>query len=314
MSEADGPPPVPPGTTSAAGAATPAGPRFAWFDGIVEGRLGDADAVRGAAARANASGFGRMDVGVEGGRFSVLMDDATVPASRMSDENRRLFAAALAEIAGASSGSVESTLRCTEVFRDEVRETLFLPESGAIRALTRTRPVAPGDLLRSPEAPAPAPSMGRGRLAVVLAALLVAFGIIAWAGGWVDRLFAADSRALVVETGPFADFVDVAVEKSWGEYEVTLRRGKGFPVERGRLDELRAKAATPADRAAIDIVAQGGQLWVRLLDASGRSLAASRTELRPLVAGADRSVEVALPGRITAARVRLDLDAGPEFK
>ena len=314
MDDADGPPPVPSSATSPPNAGGSGEPRFAWFDGIVEGRLGDAAVMRDAAARANASGFGRMDVGVDGGRFSVLMDDATVPASRMNDENRRLFAAALTEIAGASAGPVESTLRCTEVFRDEVRETLFLPDQGAIRALTRTRPVGPADLRRSPDAPAPPPSMGRGRLAIVAALLLVVFGLVAWMSGWVYRLLAAKSEALVVDTGPFADYVDVSVEQSWGDYKITLRRGKGFPVESGRLAELRAKAATPADRAAVDIVAQGGRLWLRLLDPQGRSLAASSAELRPLVTDADRTVEVELPGRITAARVRLDLDAGPEFK
>src|SRR5262247_1440797 len=115
----------------------PAEPRFAWFDGIVEGRLGDASLVRDAASRANAVGFGRMDVGVDGGRFSVLMSEDTVRARWMTDENRRLFANTLAEIAAASAGPVESTLRCTEVFRHEVRETLFLAEGASIRALTR---------------------------------------------------------------------------------------------------------------------------------------------------------------------------------
>src|SRR4051812_4968194 len=95
-------------------------PRFAWFDGIVEGRVGDVASVRAAVERANATGFGRMDVGVDGGRFSVLMDDATVPASRMTDENRCALAGALNEIAVASAGPIESTLRCTEVFQDEV--------------------------------------------------------------------------------------------------------------------------------------------------------------------------------------------------
>src|ERR1700733_4318395 len=90
-------------------------PRFAWFDGIVEGRLGDASAVRAAAERTNRAGLGRMDVGVDGGRFSLLMDDATVPAARMTDENRRALAVALNEIAAAAEGPVESTLRCTEV-------------------------------------------------------------------------------------------------------------------------------------------------------------------------------------------------------
>lgn len=289
-------------------------PRFAWFDGIVEGRLGDAAAVRDAASRANATGFGRMDVGVDGGRFSVLMDDTTVPASRMTDANRGALANALSEIAGASAGPVESTLRCTEVFRNEVRETLFLAEGGAIRALTRTRPVTEADNFRNPESPAPPPSMGRGRLAVVLALFLVAFGIVAWTSGWVDRLLAAKSGAIRIETGPFADFIDVEVAKSWGVYEVKLRRGPGFPVANERLAELRAKASTPAERAALDVVAQGGEIWLRLEDEEGHGLAAAQTDLRPLVSGPDRTADAELPGRITAARVRLSLDAGPEFK
>lgn len=300
-------PPVPP-------RLDPGEPRFAWFDGIFEGRLGDAEAVRAAAARSNATGFGRMDVGVDGGRFSVLMDDSTVPASRMNDENRRLLANALAEMASASAGPVESTLRCTEVFRNEVRETLFLPEGGRIRALTRTRPVTDADLFRSDAAPAPPPSMGRGRLAVVLLMLLIAFGVAAWASGWVDRLLSAKSEELRIETGPFADLVDVAVEKSWGDYKVTLRRGRGFPVENARLAELRANATTPADRAALDAVATGGEIWLRLEDREGRGLSATRTELRPLVSAADRTVEARLDGRITASRIRLSLEAGPEFK
>jgi hypothetical protein len=300
----DAPPPLDPGA-----------PRFAWFDGIVEGRLGDAAAVREAASRANETGFGRMDVGVDGGRFSVLMDDTTVLASRMTDENRRALADALNAIAAAAGGPVESTLRCTEVFANEVRETLFLPDGGAVRALTRTRPVTDADRFRDPDAVAPPPpSMGRGRLAVVLAVLLVGFGVAAWTSGWVDRLLAAKTESLSVDTGPFSDLVAVSAEKSWGNYDVTLRRGPGYPVTNDRLAELRAKAGTPAERAAIDAVASGGDVWVRLEDAKGHGLAATRTDLRALLAAVDRTSEAELPGRMTAARIRLSIEAGPEFK
>jgi hypothetical protein len=300
----DAPPPLDPGA-----------PRFAWFDGIVEGRLGDAAAVRAAAARSNSTGFGRMDVGVDGGRFSVLMDDTTVLAPKMTDENRRALADALTAIAGAANGPVESTLRCTEVFANEVRETLFLPEGGTIRPLTRTRPVTDADNFRNPEAVAPPPpSMGRGRLAMVLAALLVAFGVAAWASGWVDRLFSARSDGLLIDTGPFGDLVAVTAESSWGDYKITLRRGAGYPVTNERLAELRAKATTPADRAALDAVSSGGEVWLRLENAGGKGLAVSATDLRPLVASADRSVEATLPGRIAAARIRLSIEAGTEFK
>jgi hypothetical protein len=304
----DDAPPVPP-------PLDPGEPRFAWFDGIVEGRLGDASLVRDAASRANAAGFGRMDVGVDGGRFSVLMSEDTVGARSMTDENRRLFANTLAEIAAASAGPVESTLRCTEVFRNEVRETLFLAEGASIRALTRTRPVTEADLFRNPDGGPPRESsMGRGRLAVVLALLLVAFGAVAYFGGWVDRVLAARAESLSVDTGPFADYVDVSVEKSWGVYEVTLRRGKGFPVENARIEQLKAKAVTPADRAALDVVATGGKLWLRLEDTQGNGLAATSCELRPLLAGDDRTVVEHLPGYMSAARVKLSLDKGRELE
>jgi hypothetical protein len=301
-------PPVPP-------PLDPGEPRFAWFDGIVEGRLGDASLVREAASRANASGFGHMDVGVDGGRFSVLMSEDTVRARSMTDENRRLFANTLAEIAAASAGPVESTLRCTEVFRSEVRETLFLAEGASIRALTRTRPVTDADLFRNPDGGAPpAPSMGRGRLAVVAALLLVVFASAAYFGGWVDRLLSASAETLAVDTGPFADYLDVTVEKSWGNYEVTVRRGRGFPVENARIEELKARAATPADRAALDVVATGGKVWLRLEDTEGHGLAAAASEMRPLLSGPDRSVVEHLPGYMTAARVKLSLDAGRELE
>lgn len=304
----DDAPPVPP-------PLDPGEPRFAWFDGIVEGRLGDATLVREAASRANAAGFGRMDVGVDGGRFSVLMGEDTVLPRWMTDENRRLFANTLAEIASASAGPVESTLRCTEVFRNEVRETLFLAEGASIRALTRTRPVTEADLFRNPDGGPPrAASMGRGRLAIVLVLLLVAFGSIAWFGGWVDKMLAARAESIAVDTGPFADYVDVTLQKSWGNYEVTLRRGKGFPVENARIEELKAKAATPADRAALDVVATGGKLWIRLEDEGGRGLTATPCELRPLLAGEDRKVVERLSGHILAARVKLSLDQGRELE
>lgn len=305
---ADDVPPVP------GAATTPSEPRFAWFDGIVEGRLGDAAAVRAAAARANGTGYGRMDVGVDAGRFSVLMDDETVPSSRMSDENRRLFAGALAEIASAAEGPVESTLRCTEVFRDEVRETLFLAEGGTIRALSRTRPVTPADLGRSPDQPAAAAPMGRARFLLVGLLVVVALGLTAWQGGWIDRLLSAGAETIRVDTGPFRDLVGVEVAKSWGDYEVTLRRGAGYPVESARVEELRAAAATPADRAALEAVATGGTLWIRVENGQGRGLAVERAELGPLAAGADRSVVKRLPGRIGADRVVLSVEAGPEFK
>jgi hypothetical protein len=290
-------------------------PRFAWFDGILEGTASDPAAVHAAARRVNALDFVRMDVSVEGGRFTVLLDDHDVPSERLTDGNRSALIAALGEIARAAGGPVESTLRCTEVFAEGARETLFLPEAGSVRALTRTRGLTDADLGRGPGLAAHHDAhASRGLFLAVAALLLVALGLWLWAGGWFDRLLAAKPAALVLDTGPFGDLVAVEVDGTWGDYSVVLRRGAGFPTSNEAWDARRAGAATPLERAAVEVASTGGQVWVRLEDADQYVLTAAAADLRPLLADAARTVEVRLAGRISGVRVHVDLDRGPERK
>lgn len=308
------PPDVPPEPQASAAPAGPGTPLHARFDGILDGRLGDVSAIRCAVADGNRAGYGAMDLEVDGGRFSILMDAGFVPAARMTDDGRRAFVEALNRVSAASAAPVESTLRVTEVFQDVVRETLFVAEGGQIRPLTRERPANDADR-GGPARPEPElPPMSRGRIAILAGLLLLAAALIGWFGGWIDRAFSRAPQELTVETGPFGNMLAATVEGSWGDYVVTLRRGPGYPRTNERIEEMRRAAETPADRAAVEAVVTGSEVWLRLELADGRAVQAGATKLRPLVEREDGTIEKTLPGRIGAARIRFALDAGAEFR
>lgn len=303
-----GPPPTGGPPTSDPGPA-----EHARLDGILDGRLGDERAVRAGVARANAAGYGRFDLEIDGGRFSILPDSDFVPADRMTDDRRRAYFDGLRDVAAASRTPVESTLRSVEVYRDVVRETLFVADGGALRALTRERPRTGADRAATADRDAP-PPMGRGRIAVLGILFVIAFGLVAWTSGWIDRAMAPPAAEISVEHGVFGDLLDATVENSWGDYVVTVRRGPGYPATSARVDELERAAGTPAERAAVTAAATGGDLWIRLERADGRAIEAIRVPLRALVESADRTVEARVPGRSSGAALRLALDAGQEFK
>lgn len=314
-----GPPPIDGDASDAASGPAmrdPGAPRWGRIDGILEGRVGDSDAARAAVQRANDAGYARLAIEVDGGRFSALPDADAIRPEQMTDARRAAFFAGLRDFAAASDGPVESTLRCTEVFADVVRETLFLPdESGrSMRALTRERPVTDTErrgAAKEEEAPPPMPV---GRMAFLAVLLVVAFGLVAWTGGWIDRAFSTDVKAIATDTSVFGDLVTVEVGGAWGDYEVKVRRGPSYPATSAEVEKLERAAADPARRAAVRAVTDGGTIWLRLEAGDGRGIAAKRVELRSLVERADRVVDATLPGRIAAAKVRLALDAGDEFK
>src|SRR6185503_2650618 len=113
-----------------------------------------------------------------------------------------------------------------------------------------------------------------------------------WSGGYVDKLLAPRPDALAVLDTEFTGLLHVDVATSWGSYGVTLRRGPKYPVSNEEIDRLRAEAATPVQRAAIDALAGGGTVYVRLEDDGGRVLEVTRADLRPLLGSATGSVEV----------------------
>ena len=145
---------------------------------------------------------------------------------------------------------------------------------------------------------------------MVAALLMVLMGLLAWTGGWIDRAFSAGISEVRTDTAVFGDLLTIDVSGSWGDYVVSLRRGRSYPLTLDDIERLRQTAGEPARMVAVDAVAGGGAIWLRLEDKDGRGLAASRIDLRSLVESKDDAVSVRLPGRRDAARIRLALSAG----
>ncbi len=287
-------------------------PRFGRMDGIVDGRVGDVAAAQAAVRKANESGYVRLSLEVDGGRFSILPDAARIPAGQMTDARRAAFFKGLRDFVAACDGPAESTLRCTEVFDLVVRETLFLTDPGerSLRAWTRERPVTAQDHSLNPGDRVIRTALPKSLMVMLVALVIVATGLLAWTGGWIDRGFSADAANVRTDTSVFGDLLSFEVKGSWGDYVVSLRRGRSYPLTLDDIERLRQTAGQPARRVAVDVVSGGDPIWLRLEDKDGRGLAASRIDLRSLVESKDDAVSVRLPGRRDAARIRLALSAG----
>ena len=314
---ADVPPPPPP--TDGEGDVPPKEPegavRLLWFDGILDApRPGDTERLRKGVARMNSSGLGRVDLSVDGGQFSLLMEEAVTPGDRVNEAGRDELRAGLEEVIAQvpEGGVVESALRCTEVFPEETRETLFTVTGGQLRMLARLRPVSAQDMDRDPARQRIVPPIAIGRRALLLIAVLflVGLGLTAWRAGYLDRAFGAGAEDLEQNAGAFEDLLKMEVESSWGKLLVKIRRGERYPKDPAAAKALVDAATSSADRAAVNAVADGDSIWIRLEDADGKVLAAVETDLRALVTAEDGEVEVKLSSMISAQTLRLALDKG----
>jgi len=288
-------------------------PRFVTVDGILDGRLGDAAALARAVAALNGLGICSFQLDRDGGKFSLLPNNTRVPGTGFDRGKQEQLLQHLRAIAASARGPVESTLRSTMVFEHDCAETLFRavaqPPSGpGIEPVTRVRPVRPDDV--PPVLPGSPPwrSMFRRReVAIALPLLFLAFGLVAWQSGLVDRLLAAKALGLQSTTGPFEDLLALEVANKWGNYEVTIRRGAGYPQSLAEWDVRTAGATTEEHRLRDTVVREGQDLYVQLRDAEENVLAESRVSLRPLGTSAEAKVTAGLPGRITARSVVLSV-------
>lgn len=284
-------------------------PRWVIMDGILDGRIADGPAITKAVVGLNALGICGFDLDQDGGKFSLMPDNQRASGARFGSERQELLLQHLQAIAAATRGAVESTLRCTMVFEDEVAETLFRavappPQGPGVEPLTRVRPVGAGDVpVELPAAPPWRQMLRRKEVAIVVPLLIVAFGLLAWRSGLIDRLLAANAQGIEVRTGVFGDLIEASVESSWGNYEVTVRRGSGYPMSSAEWDARAATATTESDRLRDTVVREGQEVWVQLRDAQDEVLVEGTVSLRPLVTESDAELEVTLPGRITASRV-----------
>lgn len=295
---------------------TPGGSlRFYWFDGILEGsRPSDDGALHDAVRRLRESGFGRGDVKIDGGRFTLLLDDETRPGADVGDAQREAFVAALQRFVDAlpEGGSLESTLRCTEVFAGGTRESLFAATGSEMRVAARIRPHTSQDLERDPAERAIEPPVALSRRALLTVGLLflIAIGLWAWQSGYLDRLFGTSAESLTYEIGPFDGLLSMSVTSSWGKYVVEIERAGGYPATPADVQRLLNEAPDLEARSAVNAVADGGKVWVRLESEDGEVLASEPVELRSLVSDPEKVETVKLDGQIGAKILRLAIDSG----
>ena len=140
--------------------------------------------------------------------------------------------------------------------------------------------------------------------------MLGVFGLMAWRSGYLDRLLSHAAEDLARDTGPFGAALELSVEKSWGNYEVTLVRGPDYPANAAEAARRTAELTSLIEKSAYGIVVAGGRMYVQLLDKEQKVLASKEVELRALLTSGDAEVTAKLPGRIRAHALRLSLERG----
>jgi len=296
--------------------SSPEGPVLrAHFGGILEGRTQAPEKLDPIVGGINALDLVQAELEVEGGKYSLLFDSGPVTGERATPERLAQLVEKLTQLVEASGEprSAESTLRFTEVFSGEIRETLILVEGGRLRTMSRIRPIA------QEEGETPAAAAGRieelrrfgvRRALLILSLLLVAFGLMAWKSGYLDRILSTSVEEVARDTGPFGDDLALHVEKSWGNYKLTVTRGRSYPRTVAEIEKRKAAIKDVSKSAAFRILTQGGRIYALLLDAKGAVLESTPVELRPLLLGEKGEVTVDLPGRILARTISLALDRG----
>ncbi len=268
----------------------PAGtPTYAWFGGVVEGaRSGDDGPLYAAASAIERLRLGRADLEIEGSRFTLLLTGDSISGDRLDDSTKQQFISALeylVRVAG-TERPLESTLRCTEVHSDRTVETLFAFEARRVRPLSRVREVDSQDrrhALRSPEAIPELLSLGRRRALMVAAILFVIGALAIWQSGIIDQLRSVDPNGLPVMTTEFGERLSVRVVRSYGNYQVEIRRGPMFPDSDQKLDIWEERSSGGRERVARLALAGEGTAYVHLLGEGSMGLETVRVDLRPLI-------------------------------
>lgn len=277
------------------------------FGGILDWRGGDVFEIERVVRKINRLGLAHVELDADGGRCSILFDDKPVPGAKATPTALDQLVDALQELVDASDDpqSAESTLHCSAIHPGEVVETLIGVENGRVTPVSRIRP-----RLVEETAHNPVRTVAWRKVLPLSAALLIAFGLYAWQSGYLDRVFSAAPAEITVDTGPFGDRLKAKIQRKWGNYEITIRRGTAFPatVEAVTADKENAKGI--ADRAAITILSEGGTVYVHLVNSRGEQLDSKAVELRPLVEDENGKAVAKISGKIGAAGIRLALSKG----
>lgn len=278
----------------------------------MEGRFTDLALLRNAVDRCNGVGLVRVELELEGGHYSLLPDDRVVIGADIIQGKMERWIESLCDVINASGepDTAESTLHCTELFSNAVRETIFQAESGMIHALSRVRAIEEDGTPDEGVAAAALRKIGVRRALILGVLLMVGFSLMAWRTGYVDQMFSHSAEGLALETGPFSDNLAMSVKKSWGNYKLTVMRGNTYPRDAAEFERHRDNENNLSRSAALDILAHGGTIYALLCNAEGSVLESKSLELRPLLRDAKADVEITIRGRITAYKIRLSLERG----
>ena len=293
----------------------PAGPPdYGWFDGVLDGKIADETVLHELARGWTSLMSEEPLLKIDGASFTFLPSDATVDGARMDTASQSSVLATLRRFCkdGARPDTVESTLRCTMVYGEQVVETLFGVVGGDLRSVSRARPVSPSDIARQPRPtvlPESVRSLGIRRALTIGVLVLCVFGVTAWRSGWLGRVLALPAEELVFDPGPFASMLEADVQSRWGTYEVELRRGSDYPANATAGQSLIDVAPDNARRAAVALVTRGDTIYVQLINKDTLVLAESEIVLRKLLTDPSGTVHTDLPGRISAVGYRLSISS-----
>ncbi len=285
-----------------------------WFDGILEGPVGDIQAMRATLPKLAALGLEAVNIEVEGGRFSLLAADGrrTIAAEHGLDlEAVRNELEALIALSPRPE-ACESTLRATEYGRERARETLFAVKKGTISRVSRERALRAEDAARAalPEPGAVDPVLGRRRKLILVSALTLAGLFMIWQSGVIGALFAPAASDLEMDAGPFTGLLQIEIDSAPLGYEITLRRGSAYPASPRAAREAQEAAPDLKIAGAIGAVADGDLIYIQLLDEKAEPIGGAGQSLRPLLEGEKVHVSTVLQARRGARTIRLALSPG----
>ena len=282
---------------------------FVWFDGLFEGPMTPGLDPRRPSAELGSLGLRWSAIEVEGNRFSMLASDQSRPLKQAEG----LDLDAILDILNQTLQAVgrpeacDSTLRCTEVGRSRVRETLFAMSGGRLTRVSRERELRPDDLKRAPHAPpndsGPTP---RQRRLLIAAALTIAGLFIAYQMHLHDLVLGPNADELELEAGRFEDLLDLSVDDGSLGYFVHLERAPNLAQTIAAIEGDRG-ATSSGRSAAARIVATGDYVYVSLRDEDDELLLEYSVSLRNLLREEVVQESFFLPRRIGAKSIRLEI-------
>ena len=284
--------------------------RYGWFDGIIQGRQeGETQILEGFVHDLNELGLAKFFLAIDGGRFSILADDATFSGHFLDQDRLGKFFQQLQTLPSVlkNSQAVESTLRATFVGESEVVETLFAPVRGVFQSISRRRGFSESDKKRDPSSRELKAVSRRAVIGSVALGLLIVGWVLfgAFKSGLLGSFFSPGASSINVDLGPLEGYVTLKLRKSWGSYHVELMRGPKFPLEGGGNLGLIRETKDPVIKTFFQRLQSGGGVWLTLSSPDGKVFESIPLQLAPLVQGESETVEIS--GRMGAKRLSLSL-------